>query len=90
MSNADFGGSSRVGHVLLTIVSSSPAESPMREGAEESTQFRTNAAMSSCLSPLTFRAATGVVVKNGWANRNGVTFPPRGLPAFDETAFLAI
>jgi hypothetical protein len=42
------------------------------------------------VAELTFRAATGVVVKNGCANRNGVTFPPRGLPAFDETAFLAI
>jgi len=42
------------------------------------------------VAELTLRAATGVVVKNGWANRNGVTFPPRGLPAFDETAFLAI
>src|SRR5258708_806459 len=36
---------------------------------------------------LTVRCAGGVVVKNGWANRNGVDFVVRDLAAFAGAAF---
>src|SRR5580704_13787358 len=68
---------------------SSMLESPVGLGIGPSFCEANCAMLFVLVAGLTLRCAAGVVVKNGWANRNGADFVLRELSAFAGAAFLA-